>query len=69
MQADSIAKHLGTTSATIVSYESYVEAVCTFCQTIDHANHKSLHEKVRCKALQAELGSSGGGRGQNHGGS
>ena len=68
MQADSIAKYLGTTSATTVSYESYIETVHTFCQTIDHANQKSLHEKVRYKALQAELGGSGGGRGANRGG-
>ena len=68
MQANSIAKHLGTTSATTVSYESYVETVRTFCQTINHANQKSLHEKVRHKALQAELGvGSGGGRGANRG--
>ena len=69
MQADFITKHLGTTSVTTVSYESYVETVRTFCQTIDHANQKSLHEKVRCKALQAELGGSGGRRGANRGGS
>ena len=32
---------MGTVSATIVSYESYVETVCTFAQTIDHANRKA----------------------------
>ena len=45
MQADSIANHLGTTSATATSYESYVEMIHTFCQTIDHANRKAVHEK------------------------
>ena len=45
---------MGTVSATIISYESYVETVCTFAQTIDHANHKAATEKLRCKALQAK---------------
>ena len=53
-QADSIANHLSTTSATATSYESYVEMIHTFCQTIDHANCKSVHEKNRRKALQTE---------------
>ena len=55
MQADSIAQHLGTTSATSLSSESYVEIICTFCQTIDHANRKVVQEKSHCKALQAEF--------------
>ena len=54
MQADSIAKHLSTASVTSISYESYVETICTFCQTIDHTNHKAVQEKSQCKALQAE---------------
>ena len=32
MQADSITKHLGTTSAMSLSYESYVETIRTFCK-------------------------------------
>ena len=67
MQADSIANHLGTTSATATSYESYVETICTFCQTIDHANHKSVHEKNRRKALQTEYQQSGRGHGRGRG--
>ena len=45
MQADSIAQHLGTMSATIVTYESFVEIVQTFCQTIDHANRFKMNLK------------------------
>ena len=45
MQADSIAKHLDTTSVTSLSYKSYVETIRTFCQTIDHTNHKAVQEK------------------------
>ena len=45
MQADSIVKRLGTTSVTSLSYESYVETIRTFCQTIDHTNHKAVQEK------------------------
>ena len=55
MQAESITNHLGTTSATILTYESHVETIRTFCQTIDHANRKLTHEKNRRKALQAEF--------------
>ena len=55
MQADLITSHLGTTSATTISYESYVEMICTFCQTIDHANCKAVQEKNEHKALQAEF--------------
>ena len=65
MQADSIAKHLGTASVTSLSYESYVETIHTFCQTIDHTNHKAVQEKSHCKALQAEFN---GGRHGNWGG-
>ena len=65
MQADSIAKHLGTAPATSLSYESYVEMICTFCQTIDHTNHMAVQEKSRRKALQAEVN---GGRNGNRGG-
>ena len=76
MQADSIVKHLGTASATSLSYESCVETICTFCQTIDHTNHKAVQEKSRRKALQAEVnggrngnrGGRTGGRGRNSGG-
>ena len=39
LQADSINNHLGTISAATVSYETQVEVVCTFCQTLDHPNH------------------------------
>ena len=71
MQADSIPNHLGTTSATATSYESYVEMIHTFCETIDHANRKAVHEKNRCRALQTEYqqsGSrSGSGRGRGRG--
>ena len=38
MQVDLIASHLGTVSAMVTSYKTHVEIVCTFCQTIDHAN-------------------------------
>ena len=38
IQADSIASHLGTMSATTTSDEFYVKTVQTFCQTINHAN-------------------------------
>ena len=65
MQADSIVKHLGTTSVTSVSYKSYVETICTFCQTIDHTNQKAVQEKSRHKALQAEFNR---GRNGNRGG-
>ena len=75
MQADSIAKHLGTTSVTSVSYEYYVETIRTFCQTIDHTNQKAVQEKSQCKALQAEFNGGrnvnrsgqSGGRGRNSG--
>ena len=75
MQADSIAKHLCTASVTSLSYESYVETICTFCQTIDHTNHKAVQEKSRRKALQAEFnrgrngnqGGQSGGRDRNSG--
>ena len=75
MQADSIAKHLGTASVTSLSYESYVETIRTFCQTIDHTNHKAVQEKSRQKALQAEFnrgrngncGGRTGGHGRNSG--
>ena len=63
MQADSIVSHLSTTSATTISYKSYVEMIRTFCQTIDHANCKAVHEKNRRKALQAEYQQGGRGRG------
>ena len=65
MQADSIAKHLGSTSVTSLSYKSYVEMICTFCQTIDHTNDKAVQEKSRRKALQAEFNR---GRNGNQGG-
>ena len=75
MQADSIAKHLGTSSVTSLSYESYVETIRTFCQTIDRTNHKAVQEKSCHKALQAEFnggrngnwGGWSGGRGRNSG--
>ena len=60
MQATSIANHLGTTSATTISFESHVETVRIFCQTIVHTNRKALQEKNFCKALQAEFQKSGG---------
>ena len=65
MQADSIAKHLGTASVTSLSYESYVETIRTFCQTIDHTNHKAVQEKSRREALEAKFN---GGRNGNRGG-
>ena len=76
MQADAIVKHLGTASATSLSYESCVETIRTFCQTIDHTNHKAVQEKSHRKALQAEVnggrngnrGGRTGGRGRNSGG-
>ena len=67
MQADSIANHLGTTSATATSYESYVETIRTFCQTIDHVNRKAVHEKSRREALQTEYQQSGSGSGSRRG--
>ena len=64
MQANSVAQHLGTTSAITITYKSFVEIVQTFCQTIDHANRKALQEKSRRKAHQAEFEQYGGhGRG------
>ena len=69
MQADSIAKHLGTASVTPLSYKSYIETICTFCQTIDHTNHKAVQEKSHHKALQAKFnGSRNGNRGDPSGG-
>ena len=44
MQADSIAMHLGTPSSTSITYETYIEMVHTFCQTIDHASHKATQD-------------------------
>ena len=67
IQANSIANHLGTTSVTATSYESYVEMMRTFCQKIDHGNRKAVHEKNRCKALQTEYQQSGRGRGRGRG--
>ena len=60
MQVDSIAMHLGTPSGTTVTYETYIETVRTFCQTIDHANRKPTQDKSRRKALQAEFEQSSG---------
>ena len=60
LHATSIANHLGTTSATTTSYESHVETVRIFCQTIDHTNRKALQEKNWRKALQAEFQKTGG---------
>ena len=60
LQANSIANHMGTVSTTIISYESYVETVHTFAQTIDHAHHKAATEKLCHKPLQAK---SNGGQG------
>ena len=60
LQATSIANHLGTTSATTTSYESHVETVWIFCETIDHSNRKALQEKNCCKTLQAEFQKTGG---------
>ena len=60
LQATSIASHLGTTSATTISFESHGETVRIFCQTIDHTNHKALQEKNHHKALQAEFQKTGG---------
>ena len=70
MQADSIASHLGTTSATVTSYKTHVEIICTFCQTIDHSNRKALQETNRRKALKVEQTTGcGGGRGRSQGSS
>ena len=55
MQDDSIASHLGTTSATTTTYEHYVEIIRMFCQTLDHANWMAAQDKSRRKALQAEF--------------
>ena len=60
MQADSITQHLGTLSATTITYESYLETVRTFCQMIDHANRKAVQEKTHRKVLQTEFEQSGG---------
>ena len=65
-------------SATTITYESFVEIIQTFCQTIDHANHKAVQEKSLRKALQDEFEQYGGhgqgnrstpqgGRGEGHG--
>ena len=64
MQVDSIASHLGTISGTVISYETHVEIVHTFCQTIDHSNCKALEETNHHKALKVEqTGGQGGARG------
>ena len=55
MQANAIARHTRTPSAAATTYESHLEHVCTFCQMIDHTNHKVVQEKTRHKALQAEF--------------
>ena len=55
MQANAIAHHTGTPSAAATTYESHLEHVQTFCQMINHTNHKAVQEKTRCKALQAEF--------------
>ena len=69
MQADSIANRLGTASVTSLSYESYVETIHTFCQTIDHTNHKAVQEKSHHKAIQADInGGCNGNRGGRSGG-
>ena len=60
MQDDSIAQHLGTLSATTITYESYLETVRTFCQTIDNANRKAVQEETCRKVLQTEFEQSGG---------
>ena len=60
LQAMSIANHLGTTSAMTISYESHVETVRIFCQTIDHSNRKALQKKNCRKALQAKFQKTGG---------
>ena len=60
MQADSIAMHFGTPSATTVTYETYIGTVRTFCQTIDYANCKPTQDKSHHKALQAEFEQSSG---------
>ena len=71
MQADAIAQHTGTPSAAATTYESHLEHVRTFCQTIDHTNHKAVQEKTRRKALQAEYERANGhgrnGRGEGRG--
>ena len=55
LQAMSIANHLGTMSAMVVSYESQIETVCIFCQTIDYTNCKAVQEKNYHKSLQADF--------------
>ena len=70
MQVDSIMTHLGTVSAMVTSYETPVEIVCTFCQTINHSNHKALQEMNCHKALKVEqTGGGGGSQGRGHGSS
>ena len=49
MQADSIAKHLGTASVTSLSYKSYIETIRTICQTIVHTNNKYVQESLATK--------------------
>ena len=39
MQADAIARHIRTPSGAATTYESHLEHVHTFCQTINHTNH------------------------------
>ena len=55
MQADAIARHTGTPSTAATTYESHLEHVRTFCQTINHTNCKAVQEKTRHKALHAEF--------------
>ena len=40
MQADAIARHTGTPSTAVTTYESHLEHVQTFCQMIDYTNRK-----------------------------
>ena len=64
MQANAIAHHTKTPSTAATTYESQFEHVRTFCQTINHTNHKAVQEKTRQKALQTEF-EQANGRGQN----
>ena len=47
MQADAITRHTGTPSAAATTYESHLDHMRTFCQTIDHTSHKAVQEKTR----------------------
>ena len=70
--SDASHANLGTTSATVPSYESFVETICTFYQTIDHANHRLTMRRITRKPYKQNFkknsGCGCGGQQTTHGG-